>query len=205
MFCRKCGAELDDYSVFCNKCGTPVSEYSQEHSSSNSFYAPPQKRHGCLKSVLIVFAVLIVISVARNAGARKAHEESLQSGPLSDDTIDVTISDCEITYIGHEVIENLGGDLCLAVYYEFTNNSDEYKSFITTANDVAFQNGIELETSMFHLNQESKNREVEIKPGVKITVCSGFVLRDDEDIELEIGEWINFDDEIIDKMVLSVK
>lgn len=205
MFCRKCGAELDDSSVFCNKCGTPVAEYSQDCASSASFHAPAKKRFGCLKVVLIVLAILIGLSVIGRALERKRIEDSLESGPLSDDVIDVAVSNCQVTYLGHQLVENLAGELCVAVFYEFSNHSNEYTSFSATVDDTAFQGGVELQPSLFHLNEESKNSEVEIKPGVKITVCSGFVLRDDKDIELEIGEWINFDDEIIDKMVLSVK
>ena len=126
--------------------------------------------------------------------------------PFEDDIIDVDISDCHITYLQHEIVENMAGDKCVAVYYEFTNNSDESKTFDYTVSDKAFQDGIELETSLFHVNDDSKNSNAEIKPGVTITVCSGFVLRNEgSDIELEIGKWIALKDDPDDKMVLSIK
>lgn len=126
--------------------------------------------------------------------------------PLSDDIIDVDISDCHVKYIKHEIVENMSGDKCVAVYYEFTNNSKEGKTFDFTISDKAFQNGIELDISLFHVNDESKNGSSEIKPGVTITVCSGFVLRDEtSDVELEVDEWISFNKSIEDKMVLSLK
>ena len=123
-----------------------------------------------------------------------------------DGTIDVDISDCHIKYIKHEIVKNLSGDECIAVYYEFTNNSDKNKSFDYTVSDKAFQNGVELESSLFHVNDESKASGLEIKPEITITVCSVFVLRDEEsDVELEIDEWLSADDETEDEMVLSVK
>ena len=126
--------------------------------------------------------------------------------PLSDDIVDVDISGCHVAYIKHEIVENMSGEKCIAIYYEFTNNSDEGKTFIYTISDKAFQDGVELDASWFHVNDESKNADSEIKPGVTITVCSGFVLRDEKsDVELEVKEWISLNDKTKDSMVLSLK
>lgn len=136
----------------------------------------------------------------------KPQSKTESENAFSDDIIDVDISDCHITYLKHEIVENMSGKKCVAVYYEFTNNSNEGKTFWTTISDKAFQNGIELDTSTFHVNEESKNKDAEIKPGVTITVCSGFVLRDESaDVELEIKKWITLKDEPDDKMVLSLR
>jgi len=132
--------------------------------------------------------------------------DNSQAEGASNDIIDVDISNCHVKYISHEIVENMAGDKCLAVYYEFTNNDDEAKSFSYTISDKAFQNGIELDTSMFHVNDDSKNSGSEIKPGVTITVCSGFVLRDETaEVELEVGEWITLKKSPDATMVLSLE
>ena len=65
---------------------------------------------------------------------------------------------------------------------------------------------MEVEKTFFHINDETENAGKEIKPGKTITVCSGFVLKDEKtDIELEIGEWITLKDTPDDKMTLSIK
>lgn len=125
--------------------------------------------------------------------------------PFDDDIIDVDINDCHIKYLYHEVVENLAGDVCVAVYYEFTNNTNENQEFDFTVSDKAFQNGVELEGSIFHVNDDSKTSGMEIQPGVSVTVCSGFVLRDKSDVEIQISPWISFSDTPSDAMLLSVE
>ncbi len=173
---------------------------------------------GITLNTIAIFIMIIVMAIGAGADSGENNIEgenremsaqapsNIVSDPLSDDIIDVDISDCHVKYVSHEVVENRSGDKCLAVYYDFTNNSDETENFSFTITDKAFQNGLELETSFFHVNDDSKNRSAEIKPGVTIRVCSGFVLRDETaDIELEVSEWITLKDEPEDKMVLSIK
>lgn len=126
--------------------------------------------------------------------------------PSDDDTIDVDIDDCHVTYLRHEVVKNMAGDKCLAVYYQFTNNSDENKVFTYTIDDKAFQNGVQLETSNFYINDnEARATNVEIKPGITIDVCTAFVLRDETtDIELELEKWPSYDGKVYDSMILSI-
>lgn len=128
-----------------------------------------------------------------------------EPSPFDDDIIDVDINDCHVEYLYHEIVQNMADDWCVAVYYQFTNNSDSNQAFYVTVSDKAFQNGVELEESFFHVNDDSKTREMEIQPGVSVTVCSGFVLRDTSDIELQVSPWISFDNTPSDAMILSVE
>lgn len=128
-----------------------------------------------------------------------------EPSPFDDDIIDVDIGDCHVEYLYHEIVQNMADDWCVAVYYQFTNNSDSNQAFYVTVSDKAFQNGVELEESFFHVNDDSKTREMEIQPGVSVTVCSGFVLRDTSDIELQVSPWISFDNTPSDAMMLSLE
>ena len=131
--------------------------------------------------------------------------QSREPSPLDDDIIDVDINGCHVTYEGHEVVQNMAGDWCVAVYYEFTNNTDENKAFVYTVRDKAFQNGVELDISAFHVNDDSKTSNLELQPGVSATVCSGFVLRDTSDVELQLYPLITFDKTPTDAMILSLE
>lgn len=178
-----------------------------------------RKQNGKLKWIILA-VIAIFFFFAAIGGSEDSDSESTESteqplksqdaqksdSPLDDDIIDVDISDCHVKYIKHEVTENMSGDKCVAIYYEFTNNSDSSKSFIYTITDKCFQDGVELETSLFHVNDESHDSDVEIKPGKTVTVCSGFVLRDKStEIELEVSPFISFKDTPDDKMILSIK
>lgn len=150
-------------------------------------------------------------AVTPDAKAQEPEEEETpkeepEEAPIPDDnTICVTVSDCYIQYIGHEIVENMSGDTCLAVYYEFTNNSSENELFSCIVDDTAFQSGIEMEHSMFHVNEESKLRDKEIQPGTTVTVCSAYVLRDMSDVEIQFTEWLSFDGKILDSMVITME
>lgn len=205
------------------KEGTKLCKYCKSEIPAAAKVCPHcrKKQGGKLKWIIII-AVLVVIFFIAIGSSGDGNSETQQAGsgtdksmsakpaetktdPTSDDIIDVDVSDCHVKYIKHEIVENMAGEKCLAVYYEFTNNSDESKSFMLTITDKAFQDGVQLESSLFHVNDDSKTSDVEIKPGVTVTVCSGFVLRSEEsDVELEVDEWISFDD-VEDKMILSIK
>lgn len=102
-----------------------------------------------------------------------------------------TYRDMTVKYLKHEIVVDDMNQTVLVIYYDFTNNSDENKTFVYSFEDTCFQNGVEVESSWWHVNDESKNTEKEIKPGTTITVASSFVLEESrDDIELEITPWI---------------
>ncbi len=113
--------------------------------------------------------------------------------------------DMHVKYLSHEITENMSGDMCIAIYYEFTNNSNENKMFDTEFSDKAFQDGVELDFSIFHVNDASKNSSREIQPGVTVTVASGFVLNNDGNVTLQVEPWISFSGERLMEIELSVK
>lgn len=106
-------------------------------------------------------------------------------------TDEFTYRDMSVKYLKHEIVVDDIDQTVLVVYYEFTNNSDENKTFDYSFDDTCFQNGVEVEHSLWHVNDESKNSGKEIKTGTTITVASSFVLGESRDnIELEITPWI---------------
>ena len=137
-------------------------------------------------------------------------ESNLNYSGTSSESIDEELV-CEfsykrmnVKYLKHEVIENNAGETVLVVYYEFTNNSDENKVFDYSFSDTCFQNGIEIEHSYWHANDESKNSGKEIKNGTTVIVSSSFVLGDNiTDVELEITPWLS--DEILFSMTIELE
>lgn len=98
-----------------------------------------------------------------------------------------------VKYLRHEISENSMGEEVLIVYYEFTNNDDDNASFDDSFSDSCFQNGVELEHSMFHANDQTKNSNREIQPGTTVEVASAFDIGDSRDtVTLEVEPWISF-------------
>ena len=83
-----------------------------------------------------------------------------------------------LEYIGAERITNMGGDDCVGLFFDFTNNDKESKAYQFIYEVQVFQDGVEIDYSIFHVNDESKNADNEIQTGKTIRVCEGFELRD---------------------------
>lgn len=106
--------------------------------------------------------------------------------------IDTDIRDCHVKYVNSSIETNYVDEPCLVIYYEFTNNSDENKCFDYTIGAKAFQDGVELKGSYFHVNDETKDSSVEIQPGTTVTVASAYTLRNNSsDITLEVSTWLS--------------
>ena len=123
----------------------------------------------------------------------------------NDGIINVTVDGCTLKYFRHEILKNATGDDCVAVFYEFTNNSKESTACIYKFSDIAFQNGVELDESLFLLEDYDNNNAKEIKPGVSIEVYSLYKHKDMSNIELEVSPFAYFEDEPLDTMILSLE
>ena len=114
------------------------------------------------------------------------------------------IDNCSLEYLKHEKV-SVWGDECVVIYYQFTNNSSENKTFGYTVDVNAFQNGISLDESFFDLDNQNSEQYTEIKPNASIEVYTIFVLRDNSEILLEVNEMFSFDSKIIDEMTISLE
>lgn len=122
-----------------------------------------------------------------------------------DGIIDTSADGCSLKYLRHEMKTDAAGNDCIAVFYEFTNNSDETTSYAYTFSTKAFQNGIELDTSIFLMEDIEDNRYKDIRPGISVEVYSLFKPQDDSVVELEVAKWISLSDKPLDSMMLSLQ
>lgn len=82
IYCNECGKEISDKADKCPHCGCPVS--AQNIGNQNNSSAPvvvsnaiPEKKGSCLKTILIVFGVLVVIGIIGSlAGGKETEKES---------------------------------------------------------------------------------------------------------------------------------
>lgn len=117
-------------------------------------------------------------------------EEIIESGTEFD------YEDMHIRYTGYEFGQNMAGEQTLIVYFDFTNNSAENKMFAYSFNVKAFQNGVELDSSLMFSNDICKNRDNEIQPGTTISLGEDFLIGEDRsDISLQIEPFISFTNE----------
>lgn len=96
-------------------------------------------------------------------------------------------AEMNVEFLEYKIEEDAAGTQCLVLYFDFTNNAKDSYAFGYTFDVKAFQDGVELEPTYFHVNDETHNAEKEIKTGVTLKVAEQFELKDvSGEIEIEI-------------------
>lgn len=125
--------------------------------------------------------------------AEKESEVKETESETEEPTTEFTYGKMTVKYLRHEITENEMGENVLIVYYEFTNNSNDNQAFIYSFSDTCFQNGVQLDDSFFHANEQTRNADREIQPGTTIEVASAFDIGDSRDtVTLEVEPWASF-------------
>lgn len=108
-----------------------------------------------------------------------------------------TVGDYGCVVKSAELCKDWTGKDSVLITYEFTNNSDNAISFDVALDARAYQNGIGLETAILDEDTDLF-LDVDIKPGITKEVKKAYILGDtSSNIEIEISEWISFNDEKI--------
>lgn len=213
MYCQKCGKQNEDNATRCAACGEPLTSAQQPVQQINIQQQPQKKKHGCLIAFLIGLGVLIFIIVMIAIGSG-GNDTPTGGTPDSNDPIVAgkttpeagKIGDFNVTIKDSKVVQN-GDKNILIVTYTFVNNSDDSKAFMYAITDKLFQNGIELGAVYGSWGIEDDynfdNNSKEIKPGVSLDVQEAYELNDTTtDVEVEISEWISFND---NKITYTIK
>ena len=85
------------------------------------------------------------------------------------------------------------GEAAIIIEFTFNNNAfDDSRSFLTTFNAQAFQDGIELERAYFINDDEydASEQMLDVQPGASLTVHVGYKLRNEtSDVKVTVGEF----------------
>mgnify|MGYP000682983382 FL=1 len=79
--------------------------------------------------------------------------------------IGVNLGDVDVLIASAQTETNYAGEPCLSVEYIMMNNSTENKNFETCIMDQAFQNGVELDSSIISLDDDFDTSLKDIQPG----------------------------------------
>lgn len=159
------------------------------------------------KKKLIIFgiiAVIIVLIIAiGSAGGSDDKKNDNGEGTSSsvsaqkEEEVEGKIGNYVCTVKSAKLCKDYEGKQAVKITYEFTNNSSEPASFDIALTDNVYQNGVGLEPVYFLANDEEADVgiDVKIKTGVTKEVSKVYLLQDpNTDLEVEIGEWLSFDD-----------
>jgi len=115
--------------------------------------------------------------------------EMIGSGNLGDSYVEIK---------GAELGTNYSDKPIIIITYSWTNNSDETTSAMVSTFEKAFQDGIELDSSISAKDVDFSNNSKDIRPGKSIDIKKAYVLTSDvSTVEFEITEWISFSDEVV--------
>lgn len=127
-------------------------------------------------------------SLADLDGSSSDEPQSVAS-PSEEEKFDIETDRFSIHYIKHTVGKDFGGEPCLMLYYEYTNNSSSASSAMVDVNIRAYQNGESLEAAIPETNEEAiDNYMSDIQTGQTVTVCQAFSLKDKSDVTIEASE-----------------
>lgn len=104
---------------------------------------------------------------------------------------DFALEDCHVKYVKHEVSSDYEGNLCVLVYYDFTNTSDKAQSAMASGSSIkAYQNGIECGSAYVSSleNANVDNRYKNILPGITLEVAQAFKISDKTAITLTVED-----------------
>ncbi|ENY93451.1 hypothetical protein HMPREF1093_03527 [Hungatella hathewayi 12489931] len=112
---------------------------------------------------------------------------------------DFAINNCSIKYTNHKVMTaDYDGYPCVALYYDYTNNSKESESAMMADYSIkVFQNGLECDTTFLSYDDKEEafnNYSKEVLPGTTVNVAKAYRIKDMSDVTVQIKELWNWND-----------
>lgn len=148
------------------------------------------------------------ISQTLNASADGNSTEGAENTqtPASTGTIDLNSERFSIHYTRNVVSTDFGGEPCLLVYYDYTNNGTSASSAMVDVNLTAYQNGTSLEAAIPASSDEAIDAFMkEIQPGETINVCQAFSLQDMSAVTLQASDAFGLDNGITASQTLNLE
>lgn len=184
--CKECGEEVSSSAKVCPKCGKDQRNFFMKH-----------------KVITFILAIVILGAIGSTMGDNNTQQTSVTTSNNGNNTVQSNsvqnsqelieegdIGNYHVKIVGNKVTKDYSGNPILLVTVNFTNNSDEAKSFLYNLDCKAYQNGVELTSpiSSYGINEYNwEDKSKEIKSGVSYEFNLAFELSDTTtDVEVEI-------------------
>jgi len=165
-----------------------------------------------LGTTVVLTAVLLIFAGWRSSKAEQPEnqdghkeqqedesQESGESGTVpvipevipDDGTLYLATDRFTVTYKDHKVGEDVNGDSCLYVYYDFTNRSGDPLSIPSVSYTKIIQNEEDCgKASVEETVEEMNNYKAVVEPGLTVTACEVYALKDMSDVEFQVIEFV---------------
>lgn len=128
------------------------------------------------KILCLIFALLMVVSLAACGGDSGNEDPDIVVGKVME------IEDCVAKITDVKLVKDVDDKDAIAMSFDFTNNSDEAKSFYWTVYNIFTQNDTELEMTLVYLDEENfifmdDGTSEDIEPGAtkSVTITYGLI------------------------------
>ena len=143
---------------------------------------------------------------ASSEEADGSSSENAQAPAASDGTIDLSNERFSIHYTRNVVSTDFGGEPCLLVYYDYTNNGSGASSAMVDVNLTAYQNGASLEAAIPANSDSAIDAFMkEIQPGETVNVCQAFSLKDMSPVTLQAVDAFGLDTRVTAVQTLNLQ
>ena len=208
MYCKNCGKEIEQNIKFCPECGAAVASEQQGKKGKVKKKAkkPIFKRWW-------FWVLIIILAVSLFGGGNDDTSSGLegsQGSVIPQATTPVpapleasgSLGDFEVQIHDFEIADDYAGDPSILIDFTFTNNSEENESVYVNLIYMAYQNGVQLDSTYFlnnaHYNPDDLMKDV--KPGSSLDLTVAYSLNSNTaPVEFEIGEAFSFNEDKLGK------
>lgn len=111
-----------------------------------------------------------------------------------------SIGDYQVEIHDFELSKDYSGVSAIIIGYTFTNNGDEAISGMVALSEIAYQNGVQLDTAIITEQDIGQDQMKDVKTGASIDLKSAFLLTSETaPVEFEISEFMSLSDERLGK------
>lgn len=201
MKCPICGKENNDQSVYCSGCGAALT--SDTSQPANTYQSAPRKKKkkGCAIAAGVVAGIVAVLIIAiaalGDSDSGKSSEPNSGNPPASaqndpgNQQGTGTIGDYAIEIKEATVTKDYNDKPALVVTFSFTNNSDKEISFLSAVSDKAYQDGVQLQTTIPAIGSDvnTSSQMTDLKPGAGTEVTAIYCLSNTaSEVEIEVTD-----------------
>lgn len=171
------------------------------------------KSHTGSKFAVIWFCLCIVFYLMFFGGSSyKTDSSTIKDTSITEETATVEqenpnvfeYMDCVAEYKKYEIKKDALGRDNIVFYFDFTNNSEEGKTFAYVFGHKAFYDGIEAQQGFVSIDGIEDNSYNEIKSGITVPVVISYLIENKPSkLELEISPFNIWDDKTLKKIEIE--
>lgn len=151
------------------------------------------------KLYALCVAMLLTVSVM---GCGSGQTQPTQTEPAVSQENDGTLGDSKVEIGDFLLTKTYEGKDAIVINMNFTNNSDDAKSYMSALMSTAYQDGVELSTAIIidDTVYDSDSQMKELKKGASINVQVAYELSNiTSDVEFEVEEFLSFSNSKLEK------